>query len=296
MNISYFSTFLTVLEAGNFSAAAKQLNISQPAVSFQMQALEKYLGAPLFDRAGHDLKLTGEGETALPYIRALVRDTDSLQTALTDLRSTVSGALRISASTIPGEYVAPRLMAEFTHLYPLVKMTLKVGDSAAAAEDVMSGRAEVGFVGSMPAKGNKSLKTLKVADDALVLIAPAGQNGPVLKPLKLNDLTGLPLILREPGSGSRRIFEAALEQIGRKTADFGAGLELDNNQAILSAVAAGLGFSAISALAAEPSLKQGTVIAVAAPELKLSRPLYLIYDGARTPSRAAAAFIALAAD
>ena len=294
MNISYFSTFLTVLDAGNFSAAAKILNISQPAVSFQMQALEKYLGAPVFERVGHELKLTDEGNAALPFIRSLVEDADTLQSALSDMRSTISGTLIISASTIPGEYVAPRLMAEFRQLYPQVKMTLKVGDSAAAADDVLAGRADVGFIGSTPKRPLKNLGTLKVADDSLVIIAPPGQTGPGKKPLRLNDLTGLPLILREPGSGSRQVFETALEVAGLKISDFGVALELDNNQAILSAVEAGLGFSAVSALAAEPAARQGGVTVVAGGELKLDRPLFLIYDEARPRSRAAAAFIALA--
>lgn len=294
MNISYFSTFLTVLDAGNFSAAAKILNISQPAVSFQMQALEKYLGAPVFERVGHELKLTDEGNAALPFIRSLVEDADTLQSALSDMRSTISGTLIISASTIPGEYVAPRLMAEFRQLYPQVKMTLKVGDSAAAADDVLAGRADVGFIGSTPKRPLKNLGTLKVADDSLVIIAPPGQTGPGKNPPRLNDLTGLPLILREPGSGSRQVFETALEVAGLKISDFGVALELDNNQAILSAVEAGLGFSAVSALAAEPAARQGGVTVVAGGELKLDRPLFLIYDEARPRSRAAAAFIALA--
>lgn len=293
MNINYFSTFLAVLDAGSFSAAAKNLKISQPAVSFQMQALEKYLGAPMFDRSGHDLKLTPEGETALPLIKSLVKDAGALQNALTDLRSTVSGTLNISASTIPGEYLAPRLMAEFRQLYPQVRMTLKVGDSATAADDVASGRADIGFVGSVPAKGSANLTAVKVADDSLVIIAPPGHAGGK-SPGRLNQLADLPLILREPGSGSRRVFENALADAGMKISDFGVGLELDNNQAIMSAVSAGLGFSAVSALAAEPAAAQGAVTIVPVSGIKLDRPLFLIYDANRARSKAAAAFVALA--
>ncbi len=293
MNISYFSTFLTVIDAGNFSAAAKQLNISQPAVSFQMQALEKFLGAPVFSRAGHELKLTSEGAAALPHIRALVNETEALQAAMAELRSTISGSLVISASTIPGEYVAPRMMASFRQMYPQVNISLKVGDSATAAEDVLAGRADIGFVGSLPAKAPKTLLAVKVADDSLVVIAQPGHEIKN-KTIHLADLAGLPLIIREAGSGSRRTFEDALAKAGLDLADLDVTMEVGNNQAIISAVENGMGISVLSSLAVEQAVARKSVVVLKTPDLQLDRPLYLIFDTAKRQSKAAAAFIDLA--
>ncbi len=293
MNISYFSTFLTVIDSGNFSAAAKQLNISQPAVSFQMQALGKFLGAPVFSRAGHELSLTSEGKAALPHIRALVNEAEALQAAMADLRSTINGSLVISASTIPGEYIAPRLMASFRRMYPQVAISLKIGDSATAAEDVLAGRADIGFVGSLPAKAPKTLQAVKVADDALVIIARPGQDSKN-KTLRLAELPGLPLVIREAGSGSRRTFEDALKKAGLTLADLDVTMEVGNNQAIISAVENGIGISVLSSLAVNQAVVRKSVVVLKTPDLKLDRPLYLIFDSAKRQSKAAAAFVDLA--
>jgi DNA-binding transcriptional LysR family regulator len=291
MNISYFDTFLAILEHGSFSAAAKALNISQPAVSFQIQALERDLGATLLSRTGQKIELTSEGEKILVYARSMKALVSEMQTDLESMRSTITGPLVLSASTIPGEYLAPPLMAAFKAKYPQAKLLLSINDSEKTIELVESGSADIGFVGSLPKKKPKNIKTVVIATDKLVAVFPAGHALARKKTVSIASLVGEPIVVREHGSGTRQYFENALRTNDLGLADFNVVMELGSNQAVLSAVEAGLGFAVLS----EMTVGRFTPSA-AISDLALSRPLYLVYDETKTKSKAALAFVKLATE
>lgn len=294
MNISYLDSFLTVVSKGSFSAAAKSLGISQPAVSFQVQAMEKYLGVSLFVRSGQKLKLTPEGESALSYARKISDNLSGLRAEIDGLRDHVSGTLVISASTIPGEYLVPRLLARYKAKYPDVELSLNINDTEQTITDVGDGLADAGFVGSLPETAAKKITASLFADDKLVLVAPASDPAAAKKAVSIKSLIGHSLILREHGSGSRKVFEAALKKVGLSIGDFAIVMELGSNQAVLSAVEAGLGFSVLSELAAGPAAELGAVKTAVFSDLDLSRPLYFITAAGKNESRAAAAFAEMA--
>jgi DNA-binding transcriptional LysR family regulator len=296
MNISYLDSFLTVVSQGSFSAAAKSLGISQPAVSFQVQAMEKYLGISLFTRAGKKLKLTPEGEVALAYARTINDNLAKLKAEIDGLRDHISGAVIISASTIPGEYLVPRLLARYKAKYPDVELTLNINDTEKTISDVTDGFADAGFVGSLPDATAKKISSSLFAEDKLVLVASPADAAAAKKTVSIKDLVGQALILREQGSGSRKVFESALKKTKLSIDDFDVIMELGSNQAVLSAVESGLGFSVLSELAAGPAADLGTVKTASFKDLDLRRPLYFIKSTVKKESRAAAAFIAMVQD
>lgn len=296
MNISYLDSFLTVVKKGSFSAAAKTLGISQPAVSFQVQAMEKYLGVTLFVRAGQKLRLTAEGQTVLVYSKKISDDLARLKMEIDSLRDHISGLLTISASTIPGEYLVPRLLARFKTQYPDVELTLNINDSEKTISAVSDETADAGFVGSLPNAAVKKLSVSLFANDKLVLVAPASDPAVAKKTVSIKALIGHPLILREHGSGSRKVFESALKEADLSIEDFNMIMELGSNQAVLSAVESGLGFSVMSELAAGPAAELGAIKTATFSDLDLSRPLYFIHSTGKNKSRPATAFTAMVLD
>jgi molybdate transport repressor ModE-like protein len=293
MNISYLNTFITVVEAGSFSAAARHLNLSQPAVSFQVQALEKELGAVLLERRGAGLALTAAGETVLVAAGRIVKNYEELILSVNSARDMVTGRLILEASTIPGEYIVPGLIGSFKEKYPKVDVTMNISDSGEVVRQVFARAADVGFTGALPDKSVKGLKTAVLAEDTLVLVAPATHALAGKKSTPIKAVLDQTFIMREPGSGTRKTFERALKAAGLKPGDIKISMELDSNQAVLSAVEANLGIAVISSWPAMKAAKLGAVSVLTVSDLNLKRDLYAIYDSARPETPLRRAFLAL---
>jgi molybdate transport repressor ModE-like protein len=293
MNISYLNTFITVVEAGSFSAAARSLGISQPAVSFQVQALEKELGAALIERRGAGLALTAAGETMLIAAGRIVKNYEELVLSVNTARDKVTGHLVLEASTIPGEYIVPGLIGAFKEKYPLVDVTLNISDSVDVVRHVFSRAADVGFTGALPEKSVKGLESQVLAEDDLMLIVPASHTLAGKKSTPIKAVIGQTFVMREPGSGTRKTFEKALKKAGLKSGDIKVSMELDSNQAVISAVEANLGLAVISSWPAMKAAKLGGVTALKISDLNLKRDLFAIYDSGRPETPLRRAFLSL---
>ncbi len=145
MNLDYLKTYLELIKLGSFSAVAKKMSISQPAVSFQIQKLEHDLGARLINRNQKKISLTDAGRRLLEFATAVEGEESSLLKDLGHLRTEVGGELSIAASTTPGEYILPALVGEFLNLNPAVEARVAVADSTAVISGVKEGIYEVGF-------------------------------------------------------------------------------------------------------------------------------------------------------
>lgn len=293
MNISYLNTFITVVEAGSFSAAARFLNLSQPAVSFQVQALEKELGAVLLERRGAGLALTAAGETVLIAAGRIVKNYEELILSVNTARDMVTGHLVLEASTIPGEYIVPGLIGSFKEKYPQVDVTLNISDSVEVVRHVFSRAADVGFTGALPDKSVKGLEAAVLAEDTLVLVVPASHALAGKKSTPIKAVLDQTFVMREPGSGTRKIFERALKDAGLKSGDIKVAMELDSNQSVISAVEANLGIAVISSWPAMKAARLGAVAALTVSDLNLKRDLYAIYDSGRPETPLRRAFLAL---
>ena len=289
MNIDHLKTFQEIVRLGSFSEVAKKLGVSQPAVSFQIQKLEHQLGMRLIDRTQRAITLTAAGKRLLRFAESVESERDLLQHDLEQMREKVSGDLLIAASTIPGEFLLPPLLAKFKQRHPAVKIQVDISDSLAVINRVRDNTYEVGFCGMAPE--GRDLASFKVAGDEIVLIVfpehPFARKGEVSP----DELEGEPFIFREATSGTQRSLESRLSQSGLDLRKFIPNLILGTTQAVVSAVTAGAGIAFVSNLAIKKSLALGLLRQVGVRGLHLSRDFYCIYRQERVVSRLLEGFI-----
>jgi len=289
MNIDHLKTFQEVIRLGSFSEVARKLAISQPAVSFQIQKLERELGMRLIDRAQRAITPTAAGKRLLKFAESIEAERDRLQHDLEQMREEISGDLLIAASTIPGEFLLPALLAEFKQRYPAVKIQVDISDSLTVINRVRDNTYEVGFCGMAPE--GRDLSSFKVASDEIVLIVFPEHPFARKSEISPDELEGEPLIFREATSGTQRSLESRLSRAGLDPRKFIPNLVLGSTQAVVSAVAAGAGIAFVSNLAIKKSLALGLVRQVGVRDLRLSRDFYCVYRQERVVSRSLEGFI-----
>lgn len=274
MNFEHLRTFKELAGTGSFSEAAKKLRLTQPAVSFQVQRLEQELGVQLIDRSQRGAALTEAGKKLLRFAEAVGGEYERLQYELGKMQQEISGELRLAASTIPGEYILPPLLAEFKKLHPAVTIQVDISDSVTVINQVHDNTYEAGFCGIVPAW--KDLEYFKVAGDEIVLIVPAEHPFANRDAIMPGELAGEPFIFREATSGTQRSLEALLTKSGFDTGKLTPHLTLGSTHAVLAAVAAGAGIAFVSSLAIKnecsSTIKKATIHC-----LQLKRDFYFIY-------------------
>ena len=290
MNIEYLKTYLEVVRLGSFSEVAKRLSISQPAVSFQIQKLERDLGVRLIDRGQKTIKLTDAGKRLVRFAEVVDKEHVRLMRDLDQLREEVTGNIIIAASTIPGEILLPPILGEFKALHPSVGARVDVSDSLTVISGVQSGAYDLGFCGIAPE--GKELDYFKVAEDEIVLIVFPEHPFAKRKGISLIEMEGEPLIFREETSGTQRSLKSLLAKAGVDIEKLSTNLVLGTSQAVVSAVEAGVGIAFVSDLAIKKSLALGLVKQVAVEGLELKRDFYCVYRKERVVSRLLGEFIA----
>ncbi len=280
MNLDYLRTMVSIVEEGSLSAAARARRISQPAVTKQLQRLEAELGLSLLVRGPRrQAELTPAGELVLAFARQTLAQLERLESELGALKSADRGTLVLAASTIPGEYVLPALLAEFRQEYPGIRVEMSVSDTAEVAQRLLAAEADVGMVGSLVRQ--PGLRLERLLGDEIVLAVPLDHPFARRKRVGAEELRGQPLILREEGSGTRRSAEASLAAAGFDLPQDDVVLVLGSTQAILHAVEQGLGLGFVSARAA--AAREGRSLAcVGLDGVDLGRDLYLAYLPQRT--------------
>jgi len=276
MELRLLKTFSAAAERESFTRAAEVLEVTQAAVSQQVSALEKELGADLFERRGRGVRLTEQGRRLYGYARQILDLVAEASRQVGEAEQDLSGNLRIATSTVPSEWLLPELLAEFRASWPHVRESLAVTDSSLATAAVESGEADVGFVGELPRAS--TLQARAVAEDELVLVVAAshplaGKGSTTLKQLRHEAF-----IVREPGSGSRRCVERALEEHGVSSADFTIAMEVNSNDAIRAAVGGGVGVAFLSQRA---SRHEFGLSSVKVRGFHPRRQLYVISDSRR---------------
>lgn len=293
LDISLLETYILVSDLGSFSAAARRLGLTQPAVSLQIKSLEKELGAPLIDRSRGKVVLTPAGHTAYGHARKILADRERMMADIPRSTGLVAGRLLLGASTVPGEFLLPALLADFRMVYPDVSIRLEIHDSQGVIDALREERIELGFTGSRP---EGDLSGRKFAEDRLVLVTPSHH------PLSGRRKVTLPAIARErfvdrrAGSGTRKRLEAALEEKGLSRESLEVVAELGSSQSVISAVRAGMGISVVSHRAAEQWARAGLISMIEVSGVDLSRDFYAVFNGGRPMSLAAASFLETACD
>ncbi|MGX9366200.1 selenium metabolism-associated LysR family transcriptional regulator [Desulfoplanes sp. PS50] len=280
MDIRRLEAFSKVFESRSFSRAAKELYLSQPTISSHVALLEEELGVLLFDRVGRSVLPTQAAEILYGRSQSIFHLLHLAHAEIDLLRHTVSGPIILGGSTIPADYVLPPLLSTFLRLYPDVRIDLRVGDTESVVEMVRRGDVMMAMVGS--AADIRDLVFVPVLVDDPVLIGTHEQlQGITGSEKDLSFLSKLTWVMREPGSGTRQALESALKARGLAIHDLNVAIQVQNTQAMLGCVLAGLGVSVTSRMIVEPYVQRKEIQALALPSLAMSRSFYLVHHQKR---------------
>jgi len=277
MDFKQIEVFIKVVETGGFSNAANELHISQPSVSAYIKSLEEELGVVLINRSTKAISTTLAGERFLEQakkITALFYETIEKMKSLSD---DVTGEIRLLASSVPAQYILPRVIAEFSKQYPEVSFVVNQADTLGVVQGIAAHKADIGFAGSIIA--NKKCEFIEFEKEDLVFIAP--NNGCFLakKEYSLEELFySNSFISREYGSGTRLQYEKYLTENGINLDRVNTGASMDNTQSILLAVASGLGFSIVSELAAKKMIEHKELLQLNIKNKLPKRNIYAVLN------------------
>jgi DNA-binding transcriptional LysR family regulator len=277
-----------VADAGSVTVAARRLGRSQPAVSRQLQRLETELGTALLTRQGRRAQPTAPGERVVAFARERLAAEEALRAELHQGSPQVRGVVRVVASTTPGDYLVPELVARFAEHHPAVRAEVEVADSAAVPGAVLDRRADVGFAGR--ANPDERLVHVPVTTDEIVLAVPQAHPLAADASVALTALAGERLIWREEGSGTQRTFMEALASAGLDLPAGSATASLGSTQAVVSAVQAGLGIGVVSQRAL-CGHRLDDVAAVRIDGVPIRRHLWMVYERSARRQGPQAAFI-----
>lgn len=287
MNIDQIRVFITVAEHLHVTRAAKQLNMTQSAASASIATLEDHYGVRLFHRIGRNIALTQEGRLFLDESKRLLEHALRVESTLEDLSNLRRGALALQASLTIASYTLPRLMYRFRSLYPAITLALKIANTTQVAEAVLRGDSSIGFLeGEVD---HPEFEKIPAGEDRVVLVVSPDHPWASVGRLEAAQLPDTPWIVREKGSGTRQVFQQAVQQNGLDFDQLNIALELPSNEAVRCAVEAGAGAAVMSLLVAESSLRARTLIQVdfALP----TRPFVALCLRDRPRTRAEEAFL-----
>jgi len=289
--LPHLETFAKAAELLSFTAAARALDLTQAAVSQRIQALEGTVGVSLFRRRAGRVALTEAGQLLYPFAERILALHREALAEVTGHKSPLGGELSLAASSIPGEHLLPDLLAAFQGRHPRVRVRATVTDTRAVLSQVQQGEADLGLVGGK--MDNPDLEFRCFASDRLALIVPAGHAWSHRRRVSLGQLADQPLILREPGSGSRWCLERALTEAGKSLSDLRVALELGSNEAIKEGVLRGLGLAILSTRAVRGEIDAGKLHTLQIGGLSLTREMFAVWGRRRPLPIAARLFLDL---
>lgn len=291
MDFKQIEAFVYVYRLKSFSRAGDALYLSQPTISSHINSLENELGVKLFDRSSRDVAPTEAGSVFYRFAVNLLEIRDGAVSSLGDYSKKIEGRLEIAASTIPGQYLLPRVMKGFLEKYPLIRYSLYQYDTKEVIRELQEKRFEIGIVGARMDEDKLEYEFL--TDDRLVLIASKTEKiGFLQSPpsISLEEMKDKRFITREPGSGTRQEFETALKKRGLNPGSLKVVAQMNSTEAIKHAVSEGLGVSVVSSLSVQDYLGLGLIQAFTIEGLDLERAFYLVTYRNRPLSPGAVAF------
>nr|QUE29678.1 rbcR [Erythrotrichia foliiformis] len=280
-----------IVSEGSFKRAADSLYISQPAVSLQIQSLERQLNVPLFNRGGKKAKLTESGQLLVRYGGRILALCEETCRALEDLQSLQGGTLIVGASQTTGTYLMPRLIGLFRQRYPQVAVQLQVHSTRRISWSVANGQVDLAVIGGeIPSELQQVLQVTSYAEDELALILPKSHPFSTSANIKKEDLYRLRFIALDTQSTIRTVIDQILNQNGIDSSRFMIEMELNSIEAIKNAVQSGLGAAFVSVSAIAKELELGILHWAKIENVTIKRMLSIIINPNRYRSKAAETF------
>jgi len=290
IDFRHLETFCRVAALKSFSRAADDLFLTQPTVSGHILSLERSLSLRLFDRTGREIRLTKAGEMFLRYASKILTVRKDLLNALSEFSQGIRGELSLGASTIPGEYLLPRLMGDFKREHPRFTLSLRISDTKEIVQELLQGHIEFGLIGAKV--DHPSLHYEKFEEDEIIVIAPSDHPLTRKRSVGFEDLLKEPWIIREEGSGTQMTVERVLRKKGKSLKDFNVAIEMGSTSSVKEGVKAKLGLAFISRRAVEEELNRHLFASITLEGLEsISRQIYIVSQRGKTVSPAGTEFL-----
>lgn len=292
MNLKQLEAFVQVAEGGSFSKAARELYLTQPTISAHISSLEKELNVRLFVRNTKEVSLSDNGKDLYKYAKQMVDLQGKIEEHFGMRKDSGKHCITIAASTIPAQYLLPKVLMRFNEKYPEEQFKIKETDSAQVVTQIVDCMADVGFTGTVLEK--KHCKYIPFYKDELVIIAPNMEKYRRIQEECPNDISWLErehVIMREEGSGTRKEAEKQLRSAGVNMADLEIIASIENQETIKKSVRQGIGVSILSRLAATDEAKAGQMLIFPIPGADEGRDINVVYNRNYQLSRSAERFI-----
>jgi len=285
LNLHLLRIFTVVAEHGNFSRAAQAARISQPAVSKAIAELEKQIGVPLLERGARGVRLTEVGTVLQEQARAIFAAEQVAEDEIQSHRGLLSGTLRIGASLTIANYFLPPFVAQFHQKHPHLQLHLTNNNTETIARLLLDYKLDVALVEG-PIH-HERIAVRKWRDDELAIVAASNHPLSSRKRLKAANLSGADWVVRERGSGTREVVEAALRERGLH---WHHTLEMNSTEAIKGTVASSFVLAFVSLHSAEHQIALDKLRVLKLSDLSVTRPLNYLTLKNRPLSLAARAF------
>ncbi|MDY0374654.1 MAG: selenium metabolism-associated LysR family transcriptional regulator [Desulfobacterium sp.] len=289
MDLWQLRIFVNVVEQQSFSKAGEVIHLSQPTVSSHIKELEDHFGCRLMDRMGRNTVPTKAGKILFSYAKRLLRLKDETESAMSDFLGKPKGHLIIGGSTIPSDYILPRIIAPLAHAFPEIALSFVAGDSTETINRITEGEIEVGVVG-VEVKSSLLIQEMLVEDE-LKLVVPSTHRWADRREVTPAMLLAEPFLHREEGSGTRCAITQSMEQAGFTAKDLKIIATMGNTASMIQAILNGAGISILSPIAVADLLESGRLKALTVLGLDLKRSFYITTHGRRTLSPLSKTFI-----
>jgi len=292
MNLKQLEAFVQVAEGGSFSKAAKELFLTQPTISAHISSLEKELNVRLFVRNTKEVSLSNDGKDLYRYARQMIDLEKKIDERFRGEEGADKHCITIAASTIPAQYLLPKVLMRFNERYPDEQIKILETDSAKVVMQIVDHMVDVGFTGTVLEK--KHCKYIPFYKDELVIITPNTEKYRRIKREHPDDVDWIleeHVIMREEGSGTRKEAKKQLKQAGINPSELDVIASIENQETIKKSVRQGMGISILSKLATEDEAREGYVLSFPIPKSDQGRDINLVYNKNYQMSRSAERFI-----
>ena len=297
MNLKQLEAFVQVAEGGSFSKAAKELFLTQPTISAHIASLEKELNVRLFVRNTKEVALSDDGKDLYKYARQIVDLEKKIEERFGGKDTGEKHCITIAASTIPAQYLLPKVLIRFNERYPEEQIKIIETDSTKVVTQIVEHLADVGFTGTVLEK--KHCKYIPFYKDELVIITPNTEKYRKVKEESTEDIRWIlneHVIMREEGSGTRKEAKKQLKRAGVNPSELDVIASIENQETIKKSVRQGMGVSILSRLATKDETRDGYLLAFPIPKADDGRDINLVYNKNYQLSGSAERFIKVVRD
>ncbi|WP_418539028.1 selenium metabolism-associated LysR family transcriptional regulator [Massilistercora timonensis] len=292
MNLKQLEAFVQVAEGKSFSKAAKELFLTQPTISAHIASLERELNARLFVRNTKEVSLSEDGKDLYRYAKQIIDLQKQIEERFETEEEGSRHCITIAASTIPAQYLLPRVLKRFNEKYPDEQIKIMESDSSKVVSQIVDHIVDVGFTGTVLEK--KHCRYLPFYKDKLAVITPNTERYRRLKeesPDGIDWILEEHLIMREEGSGTRKEAEEQLKAAGIPAEKLDVIASIGNQETIKKSVRQGMGITILSELAAVDEEADGELLTFPIPGADAGRDINLVYNKNYQLSRSAERFI-----